>query len=381
MPRKIKVAHIVTLLEFGGAQQNTLYTVEHLDRNRFEPLLLCGRGAYLDGDAEKSGYPTIFINSLDRPLRPLRDMLAFLEIFFVLKREKPDIVHTHSSKAGVLGRWAAKCAGVPFIVHTFHGFGFTSRQNIWLRWTFILIEKISAYAAHVLLAVSQANREEALRHGIGRPDKYRLLRSGIARPLFQSLSRRPNAPEGLPLTPDLRLVTTIGPFKPQKNLSDFVAMAGRVHAKHPEARFLIVGDGELRPLLEQEIERHGLTAVFYLPGWRRDIPHIMMRSNIFVLTSLWEGLPRALVEAMCAALPCVANAVDGVNDIVNDGANGFLVPPRRPDLTAERVNHLLENPNFASEMGHRARQSIGDEFDIDEMVRRQEELYSAAVHP
>ena len=149
------------------------------------------------------------------------------------------------------------------------------------------------------------------------------------------------------------------------------------HAKRPEVRFVVVGDGELRPQLEKEIQERGLKDVLFLPGWRRDMPRVLARADAFVMTSLWEGLPRALLEAMAAGLPCVANAVDGVTDVIRDGVSGFLVPPKRPEETARRLLELLENPNRALEMGRRARASIGPEFDIDFMVRQQEDLYES----
>ncbi len=373
--KRIKVAHIITQLELGGAQQNTLYTVEHLARERFEPILLCGRGAYLDKETERVDFQTFFINSLVRPVSPFLDLVALAEIFLVLRREKPLIVHTHSSKAGILGRWAARLAGVPLIIHTFHGFGFTPEQNFWTRRFFIWLEKAAARISTALVAVSHANREEALSLGIGRSEQYRLIRSGVPLGLYRSLTRRPNVPDGLSLGTGHKLVTTVGPFKPQKNLADFIRAAARVHAQFPDARFLMVGDGDERPELERIIRGHRLEDVFLLPGWRRDIPHLFMRTTVFALTSLWEGLPRALVEAMASGLPCVANAVDGVRDVVADGVNGFLTPPKRPDLTAERILQLLQNPRLALQMGERARESVRSEFDIDHMVLKQEELY------
>jgi glycosyltransferase involved in cell wall biosynthesis len=374
--KRLKVAHIITLLELGGAQQNTLYTVQHLDRAKFEPVLLCGRGAILDEETSRLDCRVRFLRTLVRPVNPLLDFLAFFELFLVLRQERPYIVHTHSSKAGILGRWAARWAGVPVIVHTFHGFGFTPTQKKWIRRLYVFLERNAARVSRVLIAVSKSNLEEAVGLGIGRRDQFRLIRSGVPLRLYTAIGHRLNSPaEDLTLSPEQKLVVTIGPFKPQKNLLDFVRAAAKIHAEYASARFLIVGDGALRGEIEAEIRRHGLEKVFFLPGWRRDIPNIFMRADVFVMTSLWEGLPRALVEAMAAGLPCVANAVDGVKDVLTDGQTGYLVPPHRPDITADRVLHLLRRPDEAMRMGQTARQSIGIEFDIDEMVRRQEELY------
>lgn len=376
---KIKVAHVITLLELGGAQQNTLHTMRRLDRSRFEPLLVCGRGAMLDPEAAALGAPVHFVPALVRPVHPLKDALALAALVRIFRRERPDVVHTHSSKAGILGRQAAALARVPVVVQTFHGFGFTPEQRPWTRGFYVALEKATAPFTDAFIAVSQANLEEAVARGIGRREQYHLIRSGVSLSDFLSLSRSDDPLPEAPLAPGHRLVTTVGPFKPQKNLEDFMEAAALVRRSCPEARFLIVGDGESRPALEASRRRLGLEDVVFLGGWRRDVPAVFRRTDVFAMTSLWEGLPRSLVEAMAAGLPPVVNAVDGCSDVVRDGENGFLVPPRRPDLTAERIVSLLKDPARAKALGARARASIGPEFDIDGMVRRQEVLYETLL--
>jgi glycosyltransferase involved in cell wall biosynthesis len=293
----------------------------------------------------------------------------------VLRRERPDIVHTHSSKAGILGRWAARWAGVPFIVHTFHGFGFHPGQWPLVFRHFVWLERTAAQFTDVLVAVSKANWEEGLSRRIGRASQYRLIRSGVSLPVFYSIRPVLASPPELNLRTEHKLVTTIGPMKPQKNLEDFLEAAAVVAARFPEALFLIIGDGPGRPGLERLARRLGIADKVLMPGWRRDIADIFARTQVFCMTSLWEGLPRSLVEAMAAGLPCVANAVDGCKDVIENGLNGYLVPPRHPLATAERVLRLLEWRDLAAAMAHRARVSVGEEFDIDRMVSRQDELY------
>ncbi|MBL0058203.1 MAG: glycosyltransferase [Elusimicrobia bacterium] len=262
MFRKIKVVHIVTQLELGGAQQNTLATVTGLDRTRYAPVLFCGQGAVLDPAARNGNFPVRFIRGLVRPVSPWRDLVALVDLYRGLRKEKPDIVHTHSSKAGVLGRIAAVLAEVPVIVHTFHGFGFTPGQNAIVRGTFVLLERILAPWTTVLIAVSSANREEALSRGIGRPSQYRLIRSGVPLDDYRTLVHRGDTPVDLPFLPSEKVVTTIGPFKPQKNLFDFIRAAQIVAARRDDVRFLIVGDGRGRAEIEREIRSRNLG-----PGW------------------------------------------------------------------------------------------------------------------
>lgn len=375
MPQRIKVAHVVTSLELGGAQQNTLHTVRTLDRARFDPILICGRGAFLDEEARGAGVPVHFVPSLVRSVHPVKDLVALASLVRIFRRERPDVVHTHSSKAGILGRWAAALSGVPAVVQTFHGFGFTPGQTSFGRGFYVALERMTARVTTGFIAVSRANQEEALARGIGTRDRYRIIRSGVRLGDYRALSRNRAETLGLPLEPGHPLVTTVGPFKPQKNLGDFLEAAALVHRERPEARFLIVGDGAGRRELEAKRRRLGLEGVVFLPGWRRDVPVVLGRTDAFAMTSLWEGLPRALVEAMAAGLPSVVNAVDGCRDVVVDGRTGFLTPPGRPDLTADRLLRLLRDPAAAALLGARARASIGEEFDIDGMVRAQEILY------
>lgn len=375
--RRIKVAHIITRLEFGGAQQNTLHTVENLDPGRFDVILLVGRGGALDAAPQGKAYRCARVAGLVRSVRPWADLCALVHLWVLLRRERPDIVHTHSSKAGILGRLAAAWAGVPVVIHTFHGFGFHSEQPFWLRSVYVALERWMARLSTVLIAVSQANRAEALARGIGRPGQYRLIRSGVDLSLYNALARRRESPAGLGVLPHEKLILTIGPFKPQKNLRDFLRAAEIVADRVPEARFLIVGDGAGRAALEARIASTGLAGCVVLAGWRRDIPAILARADIFCMTSLWEGLPRALVEAMAAGLPCVVNAVDGCRDLVQDGVNGFLTPPKHPMATADRLLRLLADPEMAQRVGARARSSVGDEFNIHTMVRQQEALYAS----
>jgi glycosyltransferase involved in cell wall biosynthesis len=371
----MKVVHIVTLLELGGAQQTVLTLLQKLDPNRFEPVLFCGRGGYLDPVAKASGIRIRHVPGLVRPIRPWWDLLALGALFYYLKKERPSHVHTHSSKAGVLGRVAAWLAGVPVVVHTVHGFGFTPVQRPWVRSIFVRLERLLARVTSALVFVSKANRAESLKRGIGQPSQMHMIRAAVPLQSFFHLTHRRETLPGLALHPSEKVVTTVGPFKPQKNLADFVRAAALVVQRRPETRFLIVGDGQGRAALEKEIEIRGLRQVFLLPGWRQDMAAILDRTDLFCMTSLWEGLPMALIEAMASGLPSVVNAVDGCRDVIENGENGFLTPPWDPDATAQKLLLLLEDPILAQQMGKKARESIGREFDISTMLQEHERLY------
>ena len=289
---KVKVMHIITMLELGGAQRNTLYTVEHLDRRSFEPVLVAGTGGILDDEAKALvGVKSFLVKGLVRQINPILDIWATIRLFLIIRKEKPDIVHTHSSKAGILGRIAAFLARTPVIIHTFHGFGFNDFQRPAVKRAFILSEKITAKISDCLIAVSKDNIETAVKNNIGRREQYVLIHSGIKISKYSNVELPLGFLESLGINPANKVVTTIGPFKPQKNLVDFIEFAKNVSEQVPEAVFLLIGDGEQRPLIEAKIAELGMKDKVKLLGWRKDIPEIMSVTNVFVLTSLWEGLP------------------------------------------------------------------------------------------
>ena len=396
---KLRVAHIITQLEVGGAQRNTLYTIANLNREQYEPFLICGLGGILTLETKQGNWPTYFVQYLARPVHPLKDTLAFIELYRRLREIKPHIVHTHSSKAGILGRLAAYFAGVPVIIHTFHGFGFTPKQKPFVRRFFIKLEKTCARLSTHLIFVSEANRSEAKQLGIGRNVPNSLIRSGIQMnpgltsdpASLQDYERRQvSRPGGIrrkepvrirkkfEIPEDAWVVAYVGNFKPQKNPMDLARTAAIVLQKNPEIHFILVGDGELRPSVTSWVQERQIQNRVHFLKWklrRNDVERIFTDSNCFLLTSLWEGLPRSLVEAFAACKPAVAYGVDGVRDILQNEINGFQIPPGNVDLAAEKILWLADNKQKAIEMGQNGRRLILKEFDIDTMVRQQEILY------
>jgi glycosyltransferase involved in cell wall biosynthesis len=375
---RIKVCHVITKLELGGAQQNTLYTVTHLDPSRFEPILIAGVEGMLVEEARASGVRAHFMRSLDRRVAPLRDAAALAGLTRLLRKERPQIVHTHSSKAGILGRWAASLAGVPHVVHSIHGFGFNPRQPRLARELYVALERLTGrLATSAFVAVSEANLRQGIELELFREDRVTLIRSGIRLADFSPPPRRQDATGEV-------TVGMVACFKPQKAPLDFVRVAARVTRElrggHPAVpiRFLMVGDGELRPQIERLILSEGLSDRVTLAGWRRDVPDLLRRMDILLHTALWEGLPRVFPEAMATGLPIVATSVDGAPEAVVEGVNGYLVPPGDVDSLARRTLELVRDPELRRRMGEAA---VGRTraWDIDEMVRRQQRLYEGLI--
>lgn len=375
--KKIKVCHIITKLELGGAQRNTLYTVSHLNKDKFETVLIAGKGGILDQEAQAlEGTRSYFVSTLIRQINPVMDLLALISLWKILSKEKPDIVHTHSSKAGILGRWAAKFAGVKTIIHTYHGFGFHDFQNTLIHGIYVFLERLTSPITDKIIVVANTDKVKGLKENIGEPDKYLLIRSGIeTKNIAARAARNPEKKKKLGFSESTKIITTVGPFKPQKNLQDFIKLCAIVKQSITDCAYLIIGDGSERPGLEALARNLGVSDSLKFLGWRKDVSELLGITDVFVMTSLWEGLPRAILEAMCAGVPVVANAVDGVNDIISDNITGFLAKPRDVGRAAELVIKLLKDEQTAKSIGEKAKASISREFDIDEMVRKQEELY------
>jgi glycosyltransferase involved in cell wall biosynthesis len=378
--KKTKVCYIITKLELGGAQQVVLSLLRALDRTRFEPMLITGTGGLLDSEAQAiNDCKVYFLPALLRQINPFAEVAAFFRMCSILRREKPDVVHTHSSKAGILGRCAAFVCGVPVIVHTIHGFGFHDYQSPFIKQVFIWLERITAACTDCLIAVSRKNVDKGLQHAIGVEQQYTVIRPGVdLNEVVSSAAKQQNIRAELSLPSDVPVITTIGPFKPQKNLIDFVKLAAMVNAK-TRAQFLIVGDGILRPEIEECIHQLQCESKTTLLGWRNDVPAVLAGTTIFVMTSLWEGLPRSIVEAMCLGLPVVANAVDGVQEIVRHNVTGYLVTPHSLTEMADHIIYLINNPEQAKTMGAAGKNMISTEYDTPTMVKQHEALYESLL--
>ena len=375
-----RICHIVTKLELGGAQFTTLFTVANLDRVRFRPILITGEPGLLDDEARKlEGVEFYQVPSLVRLIRPWRDLRAFVELTRLLKSLRPAIVHTHSSKAGILGRWAAWLAGVPIIIHTIHGYGITPAQPRWLQFLLIGLERLTGLITTRWILVSEADAVKGLRWKLFRQGAFMVIRPGADTRVFQG-SRLPISDTGefraeCGVGSEHLLVGTVAPLKPQKAPQDFVAVAARVCARVPAARFVWVGDGELRPGVEAAIRRAGLEGRIRLAGWRRDIPDVMRAMDVFLLTSHWEGLPQVLLQARANCVPIVATRAGGSAEAFVEGKHGWLCDPGDIEALAAQVIRLLmdsaERERMRRNGGH-----IPNEFNMWAALRKREQLYA-----
>jgi glycosyltransferase involved in cell wall biosynthesis len=379
----VTVLHIITRLIVGGAQENTMLTAALLDPERYAVNVISGPQTGPEGslieEVRARGVPLTIEPTLVREISPLKDMRALLVLYRTIRRGRYTVVHTHSSKAGILGRWAACFAGVPIIVHTVHGWGHHDRQHPLVRRLYVLLEQVTQPITDKLIVVSPRNIKKGLADGIAAPDKYITIRSGIELDRFRHPSRSPEtvrAELGIPL--GAPVVGTVTRLSPQKAPLDFIEAAARVVERGANVHFVIVGDGPLRADVEARLAGLGLTEQVHLTGLRRDVPELMHSFDLFVLSSLWEGLPRVLPQAMAAGLPIVATAVDGNAEAVTDGVNGLLTPPGDPGAMADAILRLLEDQALSAQMGDAGRAGVG-EFGARKMVSDIAALYEALL--
>jgi glycosyltransferase involved in cell wall biosynthesis len=386
--RRVRVLLVITGLAAGGATNVVLDIARHLsDHPGFTIDLLTGPPPPGRTDvtdiAYALGIKTRVIPSLINKLDPITNLRAVAEIRKIIVEGRYEVVHTHSSVAGVVGRLAALTAGTPVILHHVHGWPPYHKMSAGTQMLYLTLERLCAKFTTRVIAVSGADIKKGLAYRICREDKFSLIYNGVDLDKFcQSADDYPIRQQ-LRIDPQCKLVGMVGRLDQQKNPLDFIRAAAIVAKNYSNVQFLMIGDGNLRGECERLISELHLTHKVHLLGYRSDVARIMPILTIVAMTSLWEGLPLAFLEAMCAGKPIVAYDVDGVSDVVIDWETGFLVPPCQPEKLAERLLYLLENDSQRHEMGRVAQQRSAN-FSVQRMVGQVESLYKdlcSAVQP
>ena len=362
MTSRVRVAQVVTRF-MAGAGGVALRGALALDPERYEIVFITGEG---DGDliakAHAAGHEVVLLPHLRSEIAPLDDRRALADLQACLKGF--DVVHTHSSKAGALGRQAAHRLEIGRIVHTFHGFPFHQFQSWPRRSAYIHIERSVGRFTDVFLAVGPAVAAEAITRRIAPPERVRTIGVGLAKalnapgPLDRAEARRI-----LGVPPGMRVVGTVGRLAFQKAPEDFVhALAG---LRRSNVFGVWIGDGPLRAKTERLVQKLGLSGQMLFTGNRTDVEALLPGMDVFAMASRYEGLPCAIVEAMSAGLPVVATTVNAVPDVVIAGETGLLAPPEAPDLLGRAIGYLLDNPAYAARRGAAGRDKLGAELSAD----------------
>jgi len=375
---KIKVCHIIAKMVYGGASLGTFHLIERLDQNVFECTILCGSQSEQEGDLlpkiKKSVSGVIIIPEMIREINPLKDMITFIKLVAIIKRNKYDIIHTHGSKAGAIGRLAAAICRTPIILHTIHGWGLKA-GDLCARTLFRFVERLVASFTTMLLFQTKSDVEEARAFNIGKEKQYYLIGNGInLQPFLTYNEARAKDVKRKLAMHNKKVVGTVGRVSAQKNPQGFVKIAREVLAEKDNVLFIFVGGGELLRDMQKLVGKLRLANNIIFTGVRDDVPEIVANFDIFVLPSLWEGMPRSVLEAMAMSKPVVVHDISGISEIVGDRKSGLIVPIHETHAFADRVLYLLDNPGRARTIGQCGFKKA-QEFDYNLVVERVKNIY------
>ncbi len=380
----IRVAHIITRMILGGAQENTLFTCEGLQAMpEYDVRLITGPAIGPEGEllrrAEEHGISVDLVPSLRREINPLLDALALIKLVRLLQSFRPNVVHTHSSKAGILGRAAARIVGTPIIVHTIHGLPFRAyERKSRTRGLLVRAERKAATWSDKIICVADAMARQALDAGAGVPEQYTTIYSGMEVETFgpkPGVRERVREEFGIP--PDAAVVGKVSRIFHMKGHQYVVAAAPKVVERIPNAWFMFVGDGSWRERIEAQVRDVGLAGRFVFTGLvdPSRVPDMIQAMDVLVHASLREGLARVLPQALLSERPVVSYDIDGAPEVVIDGETGRLVPPESIDELADAVVELLSDPDRAKQMAQKGRDLCLDLFPVERMVRDIHQLY------
>jgi len=378
--KKVKVLHTITRLVVGGAQENTIITSHLLDNKKYDIELIRGPQTGVEGSllkrARKWNLKIFTFPYLVREISLIKDLFHLFKMIIFLEKKNYTIVHTHSSKAGVIHRLAAKIARVPIIIHTVHGWSFHTELPHLLRKFYIFWERIAAMCTDKIITVSACDVDKGLKEHIAVRKKYITIHSSIdidkyAKPTKNILRIKQN----LGLDKEKVIVGTVSRMVPQKAPLDFISVAHKICKKYDNVQFLFVGDGELKKEVEKFIANYNLENNVILAGLRKDIPDMLAVMDIFVLTSLWEGLPRVFPQAMAAKLPVIATKLNGSKEIIKDNWNGYMTESGKPDQIVAKLEILINNKAKRERLGLNGFNKINPKFCVYKMTQNIDLLY------
>ena len=383
--KKLRVVRLFSRLNIGGPAIHVILTTKGLDPQRYDSLLVVGREGDREGNfmgfAEAKGIPMRVIPTFGRRIDPLRDLITLVRLFVLMKRERPDIVHTHTAKAGALGRLAARMAGVPVVVHTFHGSVFDGYFGPRVAGFFQWVERMLARSTDAIVAVSERVAADLIERRIATREKIAVVPLGLELDRFRDVElHRGELRRELGLPLQARLVGCVGRLVPIKDLPTLLRAMVELAVAQPEAVLLVAGDGPERPALERQAHRLGLGSRVRFLGFRDDLERIYADLDVAVNCSLNEGTPVSLIEAMAAGVPVVATSVGGTPDLLEEGRLGKLVPPAEPTALGAGLSEILSSTNGRLErITSRARRSVTQRFGLERLLGDLDTLYVGLV--
>ena len=372
-----RIIHIHTLPVISGSGLNTYLTMRGMDRTAYEVELACAPGGKLIDLIRGQGMKVRLFKNLVQPLHPLKDLLGLIDLTRFLRKKRYHIVHTHNSKAGFIGRLAAKWAGVPIIVHTVHGFAFHDREPAWRQILFRNLERLASRWCDKMVFISQPLIDWALRDRITRREKILKIYSGIELDHFKPVpdGEKKALKEAWGISEEAPVVGMVSKLWEGKGHTTLIHAFEGLKQEIPEAVLVIVGEGYLRDQLSDLVDRLGLKGSVLFTGFQMDVRRIIATFDVAVLPSFFEGMGRVLLEAMAMGKPLVASSVGGIPDLVHHGKNGLLVTPGSVSELKSGLLTLIRNKALAKEMGKEGRKRISEEFSAGRMAQSIEKLY------
>jgi len=366
----MRVLEIIDDASVGGGQQHVLLLAEGLKEKGVHVTVACEEKGFLVDALRERGIPMASVT-----LRNNLDVRSVLHLWNVCRREKFDVVHTHGGTAGFWGRLAGTLARVPVRIHTYHGLHTVYNTNAFVRYFYLVAERALLWITTKVITVSDADYQLGFRYGLVTERKATVIKNGIRTESFVTTTNREERRREFAFHPSHVVIGMVGRFHLQKGHEYLIEAMPKVFNGHPEARFLLVGEGELLERCRRKVSELALDGCVRFAGARYDVPELLAAMDIFVLPSLWEGLPLTLLEASSAGKAIVATDVEGNRELIQDGVNGFLVPPRDPESLATALARLLENEQLRTALGMRAKAIALEEYDAKRMVDTIADLY------
>jgi glycosyltransferase involved in cell wall biosynthesis len=386
LERKIKVAHIIARMITGGADENTLFTVQGLNKKKYDVDLIIGEefDKNILSKVKKNNFNIIQIKGLKGKLNFLYDPIILLKLIKLLKINHYDIVHTHTTKSGILGRIASRIAGVPVIIHGLHGSTFQAFNSGLLNWLLFLLERLTSKFTDAYVSVSEMLSEKYVEKGIGEKEKYYTVYSGMRLDKFYNIKKNidyEKKQRELGINQRHFIIGNVARMEMRKGHKFLLDAFKKVTLERKDypLKLLIIGEGEDREKLENYTKELNLEDKVIFAGYREDVEELMAIMNIFVLTSLREGLPRVLVQAAAVGIPLIAFNVDGVSEIIKDNQNGFLIRPGDVKQLTNRIIKYIDNKDLVLLHGQRGREFIKDKWSIEDMVDKIDKIYQSLV--
>jgi glycosyltransferase involved in cell wall biosynthesis len=384
--RKIRVAQVITRMDWGGSADILRILCTHLDPCVYDVCVIIGHTKYPTAKTsaflKDLGGKVTVITQLKREINPFLDVWAFVKLYRLLRREKFDIVHTHTAKAGVLGRLAARAAGLKVIIHTPHGHNFYGYFGPALSKAIIIIERFVSRFTDKIIALTALEKEDFIAYKVADEHKVSLIYQGLELDAYtQPAVDKTHMKKSFNIRAEELVIGFIGRLEPIKGLDYFIDAAGIVAEKFNNLKFILVGEGSLRPHLTKKIEDKGFASRCIFTGWREDILEINSILDILVLPSLNEAVGIALIEAQAMGVPVIATHVGGIPEVVNDKSTGLLVSPADSRGLAQAMEYLIENTQKRSEMSAAAKAWVRGKFKAEDMADKISRLYKELVKP